>query len=266
MQVPDDMATIDYSTVRLDDTEIRVTRGGAGAPLLFLPDAAIGAAWQAFHDRLARRLRVILPEHPGYGGGDAPAWLDGVADLANFYLDFLERQELNQVHLVGASLGGWIAAELATRNTARLASLTLIDPWGIRVAGVTGIDPFVTNDEDSLRDLFFDPDIAQVAIGRVLAPDGEDALLKGKMVTAKLAWQPRLFDPNLAKWLHRVDVPTLILWGDQDRLLPPAYAAAWNRAIPRSKLHNIFNAGHLPHVERPDDTAAAILEFTRIGT
>jgi pimeloyl-ACP methyl ester carboxylesterase len=242
-------------------TPLRVERGGAGAPLLFLPDAHVGAAWLPFHDRLAERFEVILPEHPGYGGADAPPWLDRVADLANFYLDALGPLDLGRVHLVGAALGGWIAAELATRNTGRLASLTLIDAWGLRVAGVAGIDPFVTPDEQALRDLFAAPQAADAAVARMLAPEGEDALLKSKMVTAKLAWQPRLHDPHLVKWLHRIDVPALIAWGAEDRLLPPAYGAAWQQAIPGARLVTVAGAGHLPHVERPGETAAAIVDF-----
>jgi pimeloyl-ACP methyl ester carboxylesterase len=248
-------------TVRSNNVEMRVQRGGTGAPLLFLPDAHIGAAWLPFHDKLAERSEVILPEHPGYGGGDAPAWLERVADLANFYLDVMTQLELKRVHLVGAALGGWIAAELATRNTAGLASLTLIDPWGLRVDGAGGIDPFASVDERALRDLFFDPKAADASVARILAPEGEDALLKGRMVTAKLAWQPRLHDPHLGKWLHRIDVPTLIVWGKEDRLLPLAYATAWQRAIPNARLVTVVGAGHVPHVEEPADTAGAVIDF-----
>ncbi len=248
-------------TVRSNNIDIRVQRGGSGGPLLFLPDAHIGAAWLLFHDKLAQRFEVILPEHPGYGGGDAPFWLERVPDLANFYLDLMAQLDLKRVHLVGAALGGWIAAELATRNAARLASLTLIDPWGLRVDGVGGIDPFASVDERTLRDLFFDARAADASVARVLAPEGEDALLKGKMVTAKLAWQPRLHDPQLAKWLHRIDVPTLIVWGKEDRLLPPPYGAAWQKAIPNARLVTLVGAGHVPHVEEPADTAGVIVDF-----
>jgi len=249
--------------IRACDVELRVQRGGKGAPLLFLPDAQIGASWLPFHDALAERFDVILPEHPGYGGGDAPPWLEKVTDLANFYLDALAALDLTGVNLAGAALGGWIAAELATRNTARLASLTLIDPWGLRVDGAPGVDPFASGDEQSVRDLFADPKAADASVARILAPEGEDALLKGKMLTAKLGWQPRLHDPLLGKWLHRIDVPTLILWGGGDRLLPPAYGAAWHKAIAGSTLTTIAGAGHLPHVEKPSETAAAIANFRR---
>lgn len=248
-------------TVRSNNIEIRVQRGGTGAPLLFLPDAHIGAAWLPFHDTLAERFEVIVPEHPGYGGSDAPPWLERVADLANFYLDLITQLDLQRVNLVGAALGGWVAAELATRNTARLATLTLIDPWGLRVDGAGGIDPFASADEQALRDLFFDPKAADAAVARLLAPEGEDALLKGKMVTAKLAWQPRLHDPHLGKWLHRIDVPTLIVWGKEDRLLPPVYGAAWQKAILNARLVTMVGAGHVPYVEEPADTAGAIVDF-----
>jgi len=246
-------------TVPVRDTTLRLWRGGAGAALLFLHDATGAAGWPPVFEMLAKRFDVLAPEHPGYGGEEPPAWLDRVADLSNFYLDMLDALDLEQLHLVGASLGGWIAAELATRNTSRLASLTLIDPLGLRVAG--GIDPFATNDEQTIRDLFHDKAAADAAVKRLLAPEAEDALLRNKMVTAKLAWQPRLHDPHLAKWLHRIDVPTLILWGEADRILPKAALTQWERAIPESRGRVVPGAGHLPHLENPDAVAGHIIDF-----
>jgi pimeloyl-ACP methyl ester carboxylesterase len=243
------------------NVDLRLQRAGAGAPLAFFPDAHLGAAWLPFHDRLAEHFEVILLEHPGYGGGDAPPWLDRITDLAHFYLDVLAQLDLARVHLVGAALGGWIAAELATRNTSRLASLTLIDPWGLRVDGAGGIDLFARTDEQALYDLSFDPKNAEPLVARLLAPEGEDALLKGRMMTAKLAWQPRLCDPQLGKWLHRIDVPTLIVWGREDRLLPTAYGAAWQAAIPGARLVAVANAGHWPHVEQPLEIAGIVHDF-----
>lgn len=246
-------------TVRLLDAEIALLRGGTGAPLMFLHDATGSAGWAPALDRLAQHYDVLAPEHPGFGGGEAPPWLDRVSDLANFYLDLLERRDIQGVHLVGASLGGWIAAELATRNTSRLATLTLIDPQGLRVEG--GIDAFATNDEQTIRDLFVASAPADAAVKRLLAPDAEDALLRNKMVTAKLAWQPRLHDPHLAKWLHRIDVPSLILWGEGDRILPKAGATQWQKAIPESRVAVVAKAGHLPHLEQPEETARLIHDF-----
>ncbi len=97
---------------------------------------------------------MIVPEHPGFGGSAIPPWLDRVSDYANFYLEFLARLELRRVHLVGLSLGGWIAADLAVRDAARLATLTLVDASGIHLDGVPQVDPFMSGEEDAARDLF----------------------------------------------------------------------------------------------------------------
>ena len=249
------------STIKIRDVEIRVMRGGQGEKVLWLHDATESGIWLDAMDLLAERFEVIVPEHPGFGLSEVPEWLDTTGDLANFYLDFLAALDLSHVHLVGTSLGGWIAAELAIRNTSRLASLTLVDASGIRVEGVSGIDSYVTNDEQTIRDLFHDPRRAEATIASVLHPDHEDALLKNRLVTAKLTWQPRLYDPHLMKWLHRIDVPTLILWGEQDRVLPKAIAEAWQRGIPNAQRILIPACGHLPAIEQPAAFVAAIAGF-----
>src|SRR5438876_9345845 len=121
--------------------KIRVFRGGpAGAgeaPLVFLHGAGGHTGWMAFLDELATRFAVFAPEHPGFGQSDDPPWLDEVADLAYFHLDLMAGLGLEQAHLIGTSLGGWVAAEMAVRSTARLASLTLVGAVGITTGGVT---------------------------------------------------------------------------------------------------------------------------------
>src|SRR4029077_4499844 len=116
--------------------KIRVLRGGQGAPLLFLPGSGGAPAWLPFMETLAQRHDVIVPEHPGFGASDTPDWLDTLPDLAHFYLHLLAQLDLAANDLRGHSMGGWFAAELATRNPRRLASLTLICPAGIHVKGV----------------------------------------------------------------------------------------------------------------------------------
>jgi pimeloyl-ACP methyl ester carboxylesterase len=150
---------------------------------------------------------------------------------------------------VGSSLGGWIAAELAVRNSFRLASLTLIGAAGIHVDGVAQVDPFLSSDEQRIRDLFHDQDLAEAVIASLERPELEDAALKNRTTTAKLAWQPRNHDPHLRKWLHRVKLPTLLVWGENDRLFPPPYAFAFQKLIPGSKAVVFPGCGHLPHVE-----------------
>src|SRR5215469_2112386 len=110
------------------DTSVRLRRDGSGEPLLFLHGAGGWPAWGPFMERLAGRNDVLLPEHPGFGLSDDPPWIRNVADMAMYYLDFLDALDGPPVHLVGHSLGGWIAAELAVRNAARLMCMTLIAP------------------------------------------------------------------------------------------------------------------------------------------
>ncbi len=128
------------------------------------------------------------------------------SDLANFYLDFLDQLDLRGVHLIGSSLGGWVAAELAVRNATRLASLTLIGAAGIHLKDVEQVDTFLSNDEQRIRDLFHDQELAEAVIAGSERPELEDAALKNRMMTAKLSWQPRNHDPHLRKWLHRIKV------------------------------------------------------------
>jgi pimeloyl-ACP methyl ester carboxylesterase len=255
------MADHTDQTISIRDCRIRLMRGGTGAPLLFLHGGGGVGIWLPCMARLAQSFDVIAPEHPGFGASDTPPWLDTIGDLANYYLDFLEQLDLHGVHLVGSSLGGWVAAELAVRNTSRLASLTLIGAAGIHVKDVEQVDTFLSNEEQRIRDLFYDQDLAEAVIAASERPELEDAALKNRTTTAKLSWQPRNHDPHLRKWLHRIDVPTLLVWGAQDRLFPMAYAYVYQQLIPGSKAVVLPECGHLPHVEQADAFAAELESF-----
>jgi pimeloyl-ACP methyl ester carboxylesterase len=249
------------STVDIRGCRINLLRGGRGEPLLFLHGASGGGIWHPFLDRLAERFDVIAPEHPGYGRSDTPEWLDNIGDLAYFYLDFLKALELQRVHVVGLSIGGWIAAELAVRSTARLKTVTLVSAAGIFVPGVPQVDTFLQNGEQRLRDFFHDQSLADKLIAQVLSPEMADVALRNRFTTAKLVWQPRGYNPHLHKWLHRIDVPTLILWGASDRLFPVAYADEFHRLIPGSRKVVIPACGHLPNIEKPNELVETISGF-----
>jgi pimeloyl-ACP methyl ester carboxylesterase len=240
---------------------IALRRAGAGNPVLLLHGAADSGEWLPFMADLAAHHDVIVPEHPGFGASDTPPWLDTIPDLANFYLDFLDQLDLADVHLVGFDLGGWIAAELAVRNTRRLASLTLVGAAGVHVPGVAQVDPFLRTDEQRIRDLFHDPARADDMVKRATQPEFEDLGLKNQTTTARLIWQPRGYDPHLAKWLHRIDVPTLLVWGANDRMYPADYAAAYQKLIPGAQLAVMANCGHLPHIEQRLAFVAALGDF-----
>lgn len=214
------------------------------------------------HEALSRHARCLLPVHPGFGGAAVPDWLDNVADLANFYLEFIEQEGLQNVHLVGVDLGGWIAAEMAVRNSAALASLTLVGALGIHVEGVPVVDVFLRTDEQLVADTFHSQALAERIVQAPRTGEQDEIAIKNKEITARLTWQPRGHDPHMAKWLHRIGVPTLVVWGAQDRILPPAYGEAWRQQIRGAQLVTLADCGHAPHIEQPAELAAAIEQFT----
>jgi len=241
---------------------IRIMRKGQGEPLLFLHGASGAQRWLPFMDALAQSHDVIVPEHPGFGASQMPDWLDTVGDLAHFYRDLMDHLGLDQVHLVGTSLGGWIAAELATFSCEKLKSLILVAPAGIDVPGVHRPDMFMWSPEELTRKLFHDPALAKA----MPMPATEDEMmraLKNRLTTVKLGWSPRMHNPHLRKWLHRITAPTLIIWGDDDQLLPAAYGPAYRDLIPSSSLHVIAQCGHLPHVEKAQEFVAKVTQFTQ---
>jgi pimeloyl-ACP methyl ester carboxylesterase len=241
--------------------KIRMMRGGQGAPLLFLHGGGGAPLWLPFMEQLSHRFDVIVPEHPGYGGSDTPDWLDNIGDLAYFYLDVIGAMQLSGVHLVGTSLGGWIAAEIAVRDCASLETLTLSAAVGINVKGVPKGDLFMWSREQLVRNLYHDQSLAEAALAQPVTDAGLMTYAKNQLASAKLGWNPRLYNPHLYKWLHRIRVPTLLLWGDDDKLVPLPHGTAYQALIPGAQLQVIERCGHVPHVERADAFVTAVTDF-----
>ena len=256
------MAEAASSEIDVRGTHVRVLRAGAGTPLVMLRGTDASDSWQPWMSTLAARHDVIVPEHPGFGGKPVPNWLDKVSDLANFHLDLIEALDLREVHLVGTSLGGWIAADMAHRTSERLASLTLVGAAGLRVAGVEGLDIFLAGEEKALRARFHDAGKAEVAVRRMLSPETEDVRLSNAITIARVSWNPRLHDPQLTKWLHRIKTPTLVVWGAEDLIFPPAHADAFTAAIPHAEKLIVPHCGHWVAHEQPDALTTAILAHT----
>jgi pimeloyl-ACP methyl ester carboxylesterase len=252
--------------------EIEVLRGGSGPALVFLHGAGGAHNWMPYMDRLAEHYSLYVPSHPGWGRSDTPDWLDGVGDLAYFYLEFLdvigEDDAVGEdgVHLVGNSFGGWLALEIAVRSAARIKSMTLVSAAGIHVAGVPKGDIFLWDDDERVYNTFYDRKLAEARLAREPSEEDADIALKNHFSTAKMAWHPRFYNPELQKWLHRIHVPTLILWGDSDKIFPPAYGEAMQKLIPGSTLTIIPECGHLPQQEKLDDFIAGVTAHTASQT
>lgn len=251
------------SKVDINGVTITLRRAGKGPPLLFFHGADGYTQWLPFFDALAEGHEILVPEHPGFGTSDDPPLIRSVADMAMFYLDFLETLDLKNVHFVGHSLGAWIAAEILIRDRARAKSLTVMSAAGLRVEGVTSGDIFIWNREELLRNMFHDQAYAEVILALNLTDEQIDLALKNRFTATKLGWQPRWFNPDLEKWLHRIKLPSLVLWGADDKVMPAAYAALWQATLPNARLAMIKDCGHIPQVEKHAETIAAVRGFLK---
>jgi pimeloyl-ACP methyl ester carboxylesterase len=240
------------SFVELSGCRTRVRRAGRGQALLFLHGASGMPAILPCLHKLAERFDVVVPEHPGYGQSGEPEWLENIHDMAYFYLDFLEKLALQDVLLVGNSMGGWIALEIAVRSTERIKSMVVVSPAGVKAPGVQPADTFLMSPEEQARALVYDQKIAEARLAEPVTPEALDVALKNRHTTARLAWEPRFHDPHLPKWLHRIKVPVTIVWGKEDRILPVGIAPHLQKLIAHSKLEVFEKCGHLPHAEMPD--------------
>lgn len=243
---------------------LNIMRSGSGRPLLYLHGVDGLRSSQPFLDQLGAGASVIAPDHPGFGKSELPAWVESIHDLAYFYLRQLDQEGLGAVDVVGHSLGAWIALEMAIRSPGSLRTLTIISSAGIHLPGIPRGDLFMRAPDVVMRSMVVDPALAEDLVKRTGAD--QDVELRNRYAIARVAWQPPMFNPHLAKWLHRISCPVQIVWGKDDAMLPLAYAEEFKRLIPGARLEVIPSCGHLPHYEQPEKTASLVLSFIGKGT
>jgi pimeloyl-ACP methyl ester carboxylesterase len=241
---------------------VQFFEGGVGRPLLYLHGAGT-FWWMPVHDLLARRRRVVLPVHPGFGASEGLEAIETMEDLVFHTLDVLDTLGLDRVDVAGLSLGGWLAAELALRHPGRVDRLVLVDAAGVRVPGVPMGNPFMLP-PPRLRELTFHDPVSPVAVA--LFPDAPplerlETVLRGREAAARLLWHPAQQYRKLTSRLWRIGAPTLVVWGREDRLIPLAYGEAYARGIPGARLEILDGCGHLPPFEHPERFAEIVLGF-----
>jgi pimeloyl-ACP methyl ester carboxylesterase len=238
---------------------------GDGPPLLFLHGGDYVRENRAFLDLLARHWRVTAPHHPGFGASPRPAGFRTVHDLAYFYLDWLDEEAGNGAVVVGSSFGGWLALEMAVRNPGRIGRLVLIDGLGLKFGGREErdiADIYALPAEEVRRRTFFDPESAVPDYTR-LGDDELAAIANDRAATALYGWRPYMHDPALRQWLHRVRVPSLVVWGESDGIVTPDYGERLCSALPNARFVRVARAGHYPQIERPAEVAAVVEGFAR---
>ena len=206
-------------------------------------------------EHLARRMPVLAPTLPGWNGTPRPPWCTSVGDMAMMYLRLQAEEDRRDVAVIGSSLGGWIAAEMAVRdNEGRIKSLILIDAAGVLIEGQEIADYFALDPRGLAERSFHDPQ----RFFREPTPD-EAAMRAANSATMKIiAGDPYMHNPNLLRQLAGVTVPATLIWGESDRIVTPAYGKAYAAAFPNGRFAVVANAGHLPQIEQPAATLALI--------
>ncbi|MET7689556.1 alpha/beta hydrolase [Streptomyces sp. NPDC005483] len=245
------------------DLSLTLSEAGAGRPVLVLHGGGGPATVAGLALHLSRTAHTITPVHPGWDGTSRPARLTGIDDLALTYLHVLRERRLRDVLVVGSSLGGWTAAEMALRDTAGIITgLVLIDAVGVQVETEPITDLFALDARGVAEHSWHDPDRYHLDPADV--PAEELARRQANMATMRiLAGDPYMHDPTLLSRLGQIQVPTLLLWGESDRIVTPAYGAAYADAFGDGRLEVIPKAGHLPQIEQPEATFALIDEHLR---
>jgi pimeloyl-ACP methyl ester carboxylesterase len=251
------------SDIDVYGVKLRVQRGGRGEPLLFLHGAQGIAGWEPAFAALARQFDVIAPDHPGFGRSPVSDQIDDVPELALLYLDLIKVLGLSRVHVVGHCIGGWTAMEMAIRSTSAMQSLVLAASAGLRLEGIPRADMFIYPQDELGQLLFAGNEPSGWLQAWRASPEQEDIYDRNRAAAARFCWQPRLCNPKLARWLHRIDVPTHIIWGEGDKVIPPAYAKGLQERIESASVTMIPACGHLPHVEKPAEFATIVSDFIR---
>jgi pimeloyl-ACP methyl ester carboxylesterase len=249
--------------ITLGEHKIEVERRGSGKPLLLLYGEEALELEAPFVDALARKYEVIIPSPPGFGKSNRADWITNMDDIAYIYLDLLEKLDLKKVTVVGCSLGGWIALEMATKDDSRFAKLLLVDPYGVKIGG-----PYDRDIEDiwaihpaTLAKIKW----ADPAKGKRDFPSMPEAKLaiiaRNSETTARFCWEPYFHNPKLKRRLHRVQVPTMFVWGKADGIVKESYGKAYSKLIKGAKFVSIAKAGHYPHLEQPEAFLKAVKGF-----
>jgi pimeloyl-ACP methyl ester carboxylesterase len=249
--------------VTLGDAKIELERRGSGKPLLLLYGEEALETDALFIDELARKYEVFIPSPPGYGRSNRPDWITNMDDIAYLYLDLIEKLDLKKVTVVGCSLGGWIALEMATKDDSRFTKLLLVDPYGVKIGG-----PFDRDIEDiwcthpaTLAKLKWHDTEKGKRDFPAMPEDKLSIIARNSETTARFCWEPYLHNPKLKHRLNRVQVPTMFVWGKSDGVVKESYGRAYAKLIKGAKFVAVAKAGHYPHLEQPEAFLKAVKGF-----
>ncbi len=250
--------------IEINGIDIELWEAGAGRKLLLLHPGDGFDPQAPYVAQLASRFHVLAPSCPGFGrSADPPAYMRSVDDLSYFWLDLLDKLDLRDLVVVGASFGGWLAAEMAVKSTSRMAALCLVDTVGVKFSDPMTRDiadlfsvplyqhpQWIYHDEQRRSKTFHD-----------LGDEQATMLARNHQTFGLFGWAPTLHSRHLRHRLHRIDVPTQLIWGAHDRVVSVDYGRQWQQALPDARMQVIEDAGHYPHIEQPEAFVRTLEQF-----
>jgi pimeloyl-ACP methyl ester carboxylesterase len=256
-------ATCTETVVEVADVRLQLRRGGSGEPLLVLHSELGVPGWLQAYQQLAQHYTVYVPSLPGFGQSVCPDWIISIRDLAAWVTWFVRDLRLAQpLHVIGSSMGGWIAAEIATMNAAIFKKMVLVGAAGVKPEEGEVWDYFVHSNKEAVTQAFYDPtqapEYAQY-YGPDWAPEQEEQAERNRETAARLLWKPYMRSHTLPALLRGIATPTLVVWGRQDAIIPLNAGQRYQQAIPGARLQVLDRCGHLPEMEQP----AAFVQMVR---
>ena len=242
-------------TIQVYGTEVELFSGGSGPPLLFLHGAGGNSGWQYYHEVLSKTHTVYVPSQPGFNGTERPEWVYSITDVAHFNQALINALGLDQYILMGSSMGGWIASEMASMSSDNLRALILVDAAGIKPEEGEIAEIFMVSAATRMQQRFYDTSQVEnyEALTRELSNEEKLVDHSNKEMASRLCWKPYLHNLSLPYYLAAVTTPTLIVWGKQDAIIPVECADLFSKAISNSQIKIIDKCGHSPAIEKPEE-------------
>lgn len=250
-------------TITIAGAEIEYWERGAGEPLLYLHGGGGIGPDGGFLDLMAAKRRVISPSHPGFGKSSLPDWIDSVDDIAHIHLELLEKLGVSKFDMIGCSVGGWIANEIATKIPERVRKLALVGPVGVKTGPPDKLDipdMFTMSPADLPKIMFHDPAKFRSDFSK-LSDEAIQIMARNRETLTLLTWEPYMHNPKLPHRLQRLNMPVLFTRGASDGLVGADYIERYAKLVPGARVVTIPEAGHAPQAEQPAALARAMIDF-----
>ena len=265
--MPQVTSTYTEEILAVAGTDLQILKAGSGQPLIIFHDEMGQHAWLRYQEALSEHFEVWAPSHPGYGKSPRLDWIMTMRDMAGWYLQAFDELGIRDANVVGFSLGGWLAATIASLCPHHFKKMVLVGATGIKPPEGEIFDMFMETASEYIKLTVADP-LAVEEFSIVCPPTPSPQLAEAWEVareqSVRLSWRPYMHDPGLPYLLRRAsDIPTMLVWGEKDRIVPLSTGKAYKEAIPGSELVVIKGSGHRPEIEATDEFLSAVTDFLK---